>query len=822
MSEPLSLPPPTTLATDAPHALTELSTALADTRALYEVARAMSAQHDLGALLQTVVDSVAGALPAERVSLITFDLIRRKVTHFVRGGRGAELITLGIAFEELWQGLSGWVLRERRPALSPRGRPDPRELPNVQRRRAETRCGDIIVVPVIYQNVVLGTMTAINPPEGAAFARRQVDLMLGMASHAAAAMRTAQLYDEVRSRTQEVAKSLELEVDARQRAEAAERRLVASREQLAFALQCHQLGAWELNLNDRTITRSATHDQIFGYGAMLPIWTLDLLLEHVVPEDRPQVERSLAEAVATRTDWTFSCRIRRADGAHRHVFATLTHRPEGTGDSASMQGLLQDVTEQHRVEEMQYELSAVIEFATDAIITKSLAGIVRSWNPAAEQLLGFRAVDVLATPAAASCPEDRREEEARLLAQIAEGMAVAPMETLRRRSDGTLIDVSVSASPIRNRAGQVVGASMILRDITERKRAAEQFRLALEAAPTGMLLMDGTGIIVLVNAQAETLFGRRRHELAGRSLNLLLAERFRVPGGGTPEEFLSTAGKLGIGSGREIVGLHRDGTEIPIDFGLNPLQTRDGDFIIGSVVDLRSRHAVDRLRNDIISTVSHELRTPLTSITGSLGLLHSGALGALGPDAASMVRIAHQNSERLVRIINDILDIGKIDSDAFRLDMRPVALGELLQLSLDANAGLAAQQGVRFCLETPLEAATVLADPDRLMQVMANLLSNAVKVSIRTRRGENTVRIEVEDRGCGIPPEFRERIFERFAQVDASASRRFMGTGLGLSIARKLVDRMGGKIGVVSTVGMGSTFHVDLPSAGGARAGREG
>jgi signal transduction histidine kinase len=115
------------------------------------------------------------------------------------------------------------------------------------------------------------------------------------------------------------------------------------------------------------------------------------------------------------------------------------------------------------------------------------------------------------------------------------------------------------------------------------------------------------------------------------------------------------------------------------------------------------------------------------------------------------------------------------------------------------------------------------------MQVMANLLSNAVKfsppdgtVSIRTRRGENTVRIEVEDRGCGIPPEFRERIFERFAQVDASASRRFMGTGLGLSIARKLVDRMGGKIGVVSTVGMGSTFHVDLPSAGGARAGREG
>lgn len=193
-------------------------------------------------------------------------------------------------------------------------------------------------------------------------------------------------------------------------------------------------------------------------------------------------------------------------------------------------------------------------------------------------------------------------------------------------------------------------------------------------------------------------------------------------------------------------------------------------------------------------------------------------MGALPSQAAEMVTIAYKNSGRLVRIINDILDIGTIDSGKLTLQMGIVPLAELLQQSVEANAGFAAKCEVHLILETVSAADRVLADPNRLMQVVVNLLSNAAKFSppggdvlIRVRHGETSARIEVEDSGAGIPEAFKVHVFEKFAQADAFATRHFEGTGLGLNISRKLIEAMGGSIGFYAAADHGTVFYVDLP-----------
>ncbi|HTD74826.1 MAG TPA: ATP-binding protein [Steroidobacteraceae bacterium] len=380
--------------------------------------------------------------------------------------------------------------------------------------------------------------------------------------------------------------------------------------------------------------------------------------------------------------------------------------------------------------------------------------------------------------------------------------------------NGVIRHLKAVARITRDAAGRAVRMLGVTFDITERKHADEQFRLAIETAPTGMLLMDRNGSIVLVNAQIEKLFGYPRSELLGQAIEILIPDRFRaiIP------DFRNGIFNMPTAEGRDLYGLRKDGSEVPIEIGLNPLLTSEGEVVLSSIVDLSHRLEIDRIRNEFVSTVSHELRTPLTSIRGSLGLLQSGAMGALPENATEMVTIAYKNSGRLVRIINDILDIGAIDAGKLALQMSSVPLGELLQQAVEANSGFAKKCEVQFFLEPVSSVDMVTADPDRLMQVVANLLSNAAKFSlpgsevrIRVRSGPTMMRIEVEDSGAGIPEAFKAHIFEKFAQADASATRRFEGTGLGLSIARKLVEAMGGSIGFNSAVEQGTVFYVELP-----------
>jgi signal transduction histidine kinase len=236
--------------------------------------------------------------------------------------------------------------------------------------------------------------------------------------------------------------------------------------------------------------------------------------------------------------------------------------------------------------------------------------------------------------------------------------------------------------------------------------------------------------------------------------------------------------------------------------------------------DLTERKKVEQMKNEFISTVSHELRTPVTSIRGSLGLLAGGVAGELTKQARELVDIATSNSERLILLINDILDIEKIESGKMRFNLGPVRLREVLDTALQANRGYAQRFGVELVLAGEAPDITVTADGDRLLQVLANLLSNAAKFSpaggkvevSAARRGDG-VRVQVRDHGSGIPADFQDKIFGKFSQADSSDTRRLGGTGLGLSIAKAIVEKHGGTIGFETAPGAGTTFHFDLPLA---------
>lgn len=240
--------------------------------------------------------------------------------------------------------------------------------------------------------------------------------------------------------------------------------------------------------------------------------------------------------------------------------------------------------------------------------------------------------------------------------------------------------------------------------------------------------------------------------------------------------------------------------------------------VLAIVRDITDRKNNERMKNEFVSTVSHELRTPLTSIRGALGLILGGVVGDISPKARAMVEIASKNSERLIRLINDILDIDKIESGKMIFDLQPVELMPLLNHVLDINRAYGQQFDITFTLESSIAGAWVYADSDRLIQALTNLLSNAAKFSpsgaqvrVSLARHGEMLRIAIQDCGPGIPETFRERLFQKFAQADASDARQKGGTGLGLSITKAIVEKLGGEIDVMSAPEAGSIFFIDLP-----------
>jgi PAS domain S-box-containing protein len=464
-------------------------------------------------------------------------------------------------------------------------------------------------------------------------------------------------------------------------------------------------------------------------------------------------------------------------------------------------------------------ITTTLESASYPIITETLDGTITGWNQAAEKLYGYMAAEAVGKHIHMIVPPDRRDEHAAMTEKCRTDAPVEDFETVCAAKGGRRIDVALSIRAIKSSSGAIVGLVKITRDIAGQKFAEDMFRLAVEACPSGMLMIDRTGKILMVNTEVERLFGYARDALVGQSVDVLVPLRARGQHARQRGEFMRHSETRRMGRRRDLFGRRRDGTEFPVEVGLNPIETSAGPLVLSVVVDISERKRLERLKDEFVSTVSHELRTPLTSISGSLGLLTGGASGKL-PDAAErLVAIAQSNSQRLVRLVNDILDIEKMESNQMPFDFMRVEVRGLVEQAIEANRGLADQNGVRLRLDPASAPGEVHADPDRLAQVVTNLLSNAIQFSpcksevlVAVARHADRVRISVRDHGPGIPADFRPRLFEKFAQADASDARRKGGTGLGLSIVKEIVTRLGGTVDFADAPGGGTVFHVDLAS----------
>lgn len=349
-------------------------------------------------------------------------------------------------------------------------------------------------------------------------------------------------------------------------------------------------------------------------------------------------------------------------------------------------------------------------------------------------------------------------------------------------------------------------------DLSRRRKAV------LDAAMDGVIILNPSGSIESVNRTAAHMFGYTEDELLRRDVGVLFATPPPVGQAAVLLRQMNLADGA-PGSLQEIPGRRKDGSPLLTDVAITAVSLADGVHYVAVVRDMSERKKVDRMKADFVASVSHELRTPLTSIAGSLGLLAGGAGGALPDRASRLVDIAHKNSERLVRLINDILDIEKLDAGKMVFKNAQIDLNDMAAQAVAANKPYADRYDVGIRLVVPERSSMIWADPDRLMQVLANLISNAAKfsskgdtVEVRIERGDNAHVVHVIDQGSGIAPDFIDKLFHRFAQADSSDARQKEGTGLGLAIVNEIVKRLGGKITVDSTPGKGSIFSVSLPA----------
>jgi PAS domain S-box-containing protein len=406
------------------------------------------------------------------------------------------------------------------------------------------------------------------------------------------------------------------------------------------------------------------------------------------------------------------------------------------------------------------------------------------------------------------------------------GEPPGPIETVFVSRDGRSIDVEGSSVCLFS-SGQPVSTRGTFRDVTARKRAEivlreaeHRYRLLVDAAAQGIAETDVEGAITLCNPACASMLGYRSvDELIGRNMHQLV-HHTRADGAPYPASECSIGRAFRSGESCHAdneVFWRADGTSFPVEYwGWS--RRRDG-AIIGCVVtfvDISKRREIENMKSEFISTVSHELRTPLTSIRGALGLLAAGLLRSQPDRGQRMLDIAIDNADRLTRLINDILDIEKMESGLVVMQMQTCDAGELINQACETVRPMADK--FRVHLSSSPAAATLQGDADRIVQILTNLLSNAVKFS----PAEATVRVsaqdrgdavvfEVEDKGRGIPADKLETVFGRFQQVDASDARDKGGTGLGLAICSSIVEQHGGRIWVESEVGAGSRFSFSLP-----------
>lgn len=485
-----------------------------------------------------------------------------------------------------------------------------------------------------------------------------------------------------------------------------------------------------------------------------------------------------------------------------------------------------------RANDSAMHLTAIMNTAADGIITVNRIGTILSANPGFRRLLDIDSRELRGASLTQLLPGLQLQVDEHGMRSLAHCADEPAMEFQRESTaDGTRhLQVEFAWLDPTTRSTLVATVrdltmlkrgEMELRETHERLQESERLyrdqatRLAtlFDSVEDAIVVINASGKIESWNRGAQHLFGYSAEEIVGKDARLLLPE----PHASRLSRYLTTRDRGRTGR-IEMEGRHGGGRIIPIEVSIREMIINDQQLYVAVLHDISVRREVERMKAEFVSTISHELRTPLTSIAGSLTLISGGAAGEIPQKAARLVGIARQNSERLIRLINDILDLEKAEAGKLDFALSVRSLRAEVASVAEFNRGFAQGLGVAIELEDG-DDADVLIDSDRLTQVLTNLISNAAKFSppggvVRIRielEQPADVRVTVSDNGPGIPAEFCARIFQKFAQADASDSRAKSGTGLGLSIAKTITEKLGGRIGFDTTPGKGTSFYVILP-----------
>ncbi|WP_394559458.1 CHASE domain-containing protein [Aquipseudomonas alcaligenes] len=494
-----------------------------------------------------------------------------------------------------------------------------------------------------------------------------------------------------------------------------------------------------------------------------------------------------------------------------------------------------------QLRESEGRFRLVVEASPNAIVLVDQAGRVAMVNRQAEMLFGYERSELLGNPVERLLPESLREIHVGMRQAFHQAPEQRRMggnrELFGQHRDGRMIPLEVGLAPIR--AGEELLVQAVIIDISERKAADERFRLVVEASPNAIVLIDGNGRLSMVNRQTEQMFGYSRDEMLGQPVEMLLPEATRERHPALRDGFIKDPSPRRMGGNRELFGQHRDGHLIPLEVGLSPLRSGDDRLVQAVIIDISERKAAEqrlreqaeqlalanRYKSEFLANMSHELRTPLNSILILSEQLRHNLAGNLSEKQVKHADIIYKAGNDLLQLINDVLDLAKIEAGRVQLKLEPLNIQDLL-VELDSSLRPMAEiKGLRLITHMePGVARVIHSDRGRLQQILRNLLSNALKFTeygevelsighspVSLDADRETLQFVVRDSGIGIDPAQHERIFQAFQQIDGSTSRRFGGTGLGLAITRQLVEVLGGQISLESTPGQGSRFIVRLP-----------
>jgi PAS domain S-box-containing protein len=483
-------------------------------------------------------------------------------------------------------------------------------------------------------------------------------------------------------------------------------------------------------------------------------------------------------------------------------------------------------------QENESRLNAMVDSVSDGIITLDQYGLIASLNRAATRIFGFQPEEVIGQNIKVLMPTSYHQAHDGYLQNFRDTGKTRVIGMDRavtgQRKDGSLFAMELTVNEMWLNGHR--GFAGIIRDITARREnerklseSSALLQTVMSSTSSFVYVRDLAGRFLYVNKEYENVFGFACGEVIGKTLEEVFPADLAASNRAKDRAVTSGDPSLRLEDEVQIDDSNRTFLVVR-----SPLLNEHGEVYgaCGVGTDITQRKQAEHIKNEFISTVSHELRTPLTSIRGSLGLLTGGVLGEMPERAKSLLAIANNNCERLVRLINDILDIEKIESGNMRFDIVTQPLLPLVKQAVDAVQDFAAQFQVKLELPSNTADALVAVDADRIVQVIINLLSNAAKfspagssVQVRLARLPGFMRLSVIDHGQGIEQKFRERIFQKFAQADSSDTRQKGGTGLGLSISRAIVERHHGSIDFNSAPDADTEFYFELPLVAGAVGG---